>query len=197
MIETVNATPVNDQGTGITATPSPTLPGVSQTTSSPSTTGTVPGKVVTDSPLVRTQSDSSSALPSGSAFSRNSSYSTSVTQSLSGTTVGSAVNTKSVLPSPTTNDDTPAQSSQESTYNSLVNFYFLILAGFIGFAILGWWYWRRRRRGKTTRDQRRGLDALRRDLELGRLRRGFLGVMGRGENTAHGSVIEELPTFVL
>ena len=69
--------------------------------------------------------------------------------------------------------------------------------------MLGWWIWRRRRKGKTTRDQRRGLEALRRDLELGRLRRGFLGVV-RGGNTPNpnmadgtpGTPVEELPAYV-
>jgi uncharacterized iron-regulated membrane protein len=182
----------------VVASPSPTLTSVSSTntasisassqSSSASTTTTVPGTVVTDSPLVRTRSVSSdSALSSGS---RNQSASIgSATQSIS-TTVSSTIETKTLLPSPTSNDnDGPATTQQEQTYNSLVNFYFLILAGAIAFAILGFWYWRRRRRGKTTRDQRRGLEALRRDLELGRLRRGILGV-GRRGNTGG----EELPT---
>jgi len=63
--------------------------------------------------------------------------------------------------------------------------------------VLGWWLWRRRRKGKTTRDQRRGLEALRRDLELGRLRRGFRGVVGRANthSATNVSVNEELPAY--
>lgn len=183
----------------IAVSPSPTLTSVSSTvaplsasetqSSLSSTTSTIPGTVVTDSPLVRTKSLSSqSALPS-SLTNQSASLGTP-TESIS-TTVSSAVETRTILPSPTTNaDDAPSTSSQEKTYNSLVNFYFLILAGAIAFAILGWWLWRRRRKGKTTRDQRRGLEALRRDLELGRLRRGILGVVGRGNTSG-----EELPTY--
>jgi hypothetical protein len=78
-----------------------------------------------------------------------------------------------------------------------VNFYFLILAAAIGFAVLGWWLWRRRRKGKTTRDQRRGLEALRRDLELGRLRRGFRGVVGRGNTHSATNLSEELPAYAI
>ena len=60
--------------------------------------------------------------------------------------------------------------------------------------MLGWYLWRRRRKGKTTRDQRRGLEALRRDLELGRLRRGILGVVGRGGSN-NSPTNEELPAY--
>lgn len=45
------------------------------------------------------------------------------------------------------------------------------------------------------RDRRRGLEALRRDLELGRLRRGFLGVVGRGGSNQSQNSAEELPAY--
>jgi hypothetical protein len=206
----VQAIPVDGVETSVTASPSPTLSGVSRTSSASSTqsdydstTTAVPGTVVTDSPLVRTRSDSDSSASqstvSGGSFSGNQSFTASVTESIT-TTVPSTTNTQTILPSPTTDNDGDNDGStpQESTYNSLVNFYFLILAGVIGFAVLGWWIWRRRRRGKTNRDQRRGLEALRQDLELGRLRRGFLGVVGRGgNNTATPTTppSEELPAY--
>jgi hypothetical protein len=203
----VHAVPVDGAGTAV-ASPSPTVTGVSETSSSSSsilqnsstTTGTVPGTVVTDSPLVRTRSDSlvsESASTSGGSLLRNQSSTASATGAAS-MTGSSTAQSQTILPSPTTNDnDSPSSTPQVNTYNSLVNFYFLILAGFIGFAVLGWYIWRRRRRGKTTRDQRRGLEALRRDIELGRLRRGFLGVVGRGGNNTQPPATEELPAYVI
>jgi|SRR5277367_2881315 len=191
----------------ITPSPSPTVTEVTSTTHSPSTTSSsatsqtttsVPGQVVTDSPLVKTTSLSAeSALPSNnSSIFNNQSSIASATDSFP-TTTTSASNSPSIFQSPTTNDDGPSNAPQESTYNSLVNFYFLILAAAIAFAVLGWWLWRRRRKGKTIREQRRGLEALRRDLELGTLRRGFLGVVGRGggNNPPNGSPAEDLPAY--
>lgn len=201
-LQAVYAVPVAQAADGttsstvVTAIPSPTVTLATSTSasstssgSSSSTTTTADiGTVVTDSPLVRTKSLSSqSALPSGS---RNQSALSGTATDSSSTSASTSIETKTLLPSPTSNDDGPSTTQQEQTYNSLLNFYFLILAGAFAFAILGWWYWRRRRKGKTSRDQRRGLEALRRDLELGRLRRGFLGVVGRGGSPSS----EELPT---
>ena len=182
------------------ASPGATLNPVSSTSTTDSTSVTstkptsTPGTVVTDSPLVRTTSiGSESSLHSVSSNSSIRSASGSITAS-------STSKTPAVLPTSTTDDDGDddddgPKSTDEKTYNSLVNFYFLILAGVIGFAVLGWYLWRRRRKGKTSRDQRRGLEALRRDLELGRLRRGFLGVVGRGGNN-NSPTNEELPAYV-
>jgi hypothetical protein len=213
----VRAVPVEGVETSITASPSPTLSGVSRTSSTSSTstqsddsttTTAVPGTVVTDSPLVRTRSNSDSSASqstvSGESLSGNQSFTASVTESITRSTASSTTNSQTILPSPTTDNDgnnngSGSSNPQESTYNSLLNFYFLILAGVIGFAVLGWWIWRRRRRGKTNRDQRRGLEALRQDLELGRLRRGFLGVVGRGGNnttTPTTPPSEELPAYI-
>jgi len=213
----VQAVPVEGVETSITASPSLTLSGVSRTSSTSSTstqsgddsttTTAVPGTVVTDSPLVRTRSNSDSSASqstvSGESLSGNQSFTASVTESITRSTASSTTNSQTILPSPTTDNDgnnngSGSSNPQESTYNSLLNFYFLILAGVIGFAVLGWWMWRRRRRGKTNRDQRRGLEALRQDLELGRLRRGFLGVVGRGGNnttTPTTPPSEELPAY--
>lgn len=184
------------------ASPGPTLNAVSSTTtagsstvSASSTITTTPGTVVTDSPLVKTSSDSSEL--SGTSLSQNFS-SISSAFGLSSTTTNSTAQTSTILPSPSAGDsgDNDNGTPNEQTYNSLLNFYFLILAGFIGFAVLGWYLWRRRRKGKTTRDQRRGLEALRRDLELGRLRRGILGVVGRGGSN-NPPTNEELPPYEL
>lgn len=208
--ETTKAVTTSTQTTPIiTPSPSPTVTGITATThsgsstsssESSSTTTSVPGTVVTDSPLVKTKSSVSaeSALPSNnSSIYSNQSSIASATDS-SSTSVTSALQSPTILQSPTTNDDGPNTTPQESTYNSLVNFYFLILAGAIAFAVLGWWLWRRRRKGKTTREQRRGLEALRRDLELGTFRRGLLGVVGRGggNNPPNTAPAEELPAYL-
>jgi uncharacterized iron-regulated membrane protein len=180
-----------------TATPGPilnptinTVSGSSTSSVKSSTTTSVPGTIVTDSPLVRSKLSSISPF----SLASNASYSGSALSGSFSVMASSTSQSSTILPSPTTNDDNSnnTNGSDENTYNSLVNFYFLILAAFIGFAVLGWWIWRRRRKGKTTRDQRRGLEALRRDLELGRLRRGFLGVVGRGGNNTP-TTNEDLP----
>lgn len=163
------------------------------TPSHSSTTALLSGTVVTDSPLIRTVFSISSA-ESPSASLGQGQFATA--QATSGTATATSSQFASILPSPTTNDENPGTTQQEKTYNSLVNFYFLILAGVIALAVLAWYIWRRRRRGKTTRDRRRGLEALRRDLELGRLRRGILGVVGRGGNSNSTPPNEELPAYV-
>jgi uncharacterized iron-regulated membrane protein len=183
------------------ASQSPTLNNVKSTTTSGSTTvafsssktTSTPGTVVTDSPLVKSKLESSVA-----SLLQNFSSIGSVFGSLNSTASPTAP-IQTILPSPSDgdgsddgDDDGNNTSPDEKTYNSLLNFYFLILAGAIGFAVLGWYLWRRRRKGKTTRDQRRGLEALRRDLELGRLRRGILGVVGRGGSN-NSATNEELP----
>lgn len=182
------------------ASPSPVVNVVSSTRSRSSvsssvrssTTTSIHGTVVTDSPLVR--SKLSSALPLSDSFSRNQSIASGASGSIF-VSASSTIQSPTILPSPTTDDgDGDNNNSAVKTYNSLVNFYFLILAAFIGFAVLGWWIWRRRRKGKTIRDQRRGLEALRRDMELGRLRRGFLGVVGRGGSN-NPTPNEELPEY--
>jgi len=185
----VSATPGVGTASPVTGTPSHS-----------STTALLSGTVVTDSPLIRTVF-SVSAEESPSASLGQSQFATP--QATSGTATASSSQFTSILPSPTTNDEDPGTTQQEKTYNSLVNFYFLILAGVIALAVLAWYIWRRRRRGKTTRDRRRGLEALRRDLELGRLRRGILGVVGRGGNSnstppneESTPANEELPAYV-
>jgi len=161
-----------------------------------STTTTVPGTVVTDSPLVRTNPVSSL----GSIFSLSSNQSSTV-RSASGSAnfpASSSSQSPTIYPSPTSDGDgntSDSDATDSSTLNSLVNLYFLILGGAIAAALVGWWYWRRRRKGKHTRDRRRGLEALRRDLELGRLRRGFLGVVGRGGGGHSQNSSEELPAY--
>ena len=195
--ENPTTTPTTSTSLITAASQSPMLSTVRSTTTSGSTpvaissskTTSTPGTVVTDSPLVKTKPESSVA-----SLLQNFSSIGSVFGSLSATASPTAP-IQTILPSPSVgdgNDDGNNTSSDEKTYNSLLNFYFLILAGGIGFAVLGWYLWRRRRKGKTTRDQRRGLEALRRDLELGRLRRGILGVVGRGGSNNSGTN-EELP----
>jgi hypothetical protein len=163
----------------------------SSTSISSTRTTTIPGTIVTDSPLVRTGSISL-ALSSSHSFVSNFSSIGSTKSSTSSSTTESPT----ILPSPTT-DDGDNNDSSNSPEQTTYDFFFLLLAGAIGFAVLGWWIWRRRRKGKTNRDQRRGLEALRRDLEIGRLRRGFLGVVGRGNNNPPTVPEEELPAYDL
>jgi cytoskeletal protein RodZ len=190
-----------------TPSPSQTVSSVSSTSTSDtstsssisSSTTSIPGTVVTDSPLVRSKSSSSElALPSGgSSASRNASTSIGSATTFISTTASTAGDAKTPVPSPTSNDGTaPETTADEKTYNTLANLYFLLLGAAIALAVLAWYLWRRRRKGKTTRDQRRGLEALRRDLELGRLRRGLRGVVGRGGgNTNHSPSADELPAY--
>ena len=156
-----------------------------------STTTTVPGTVVTDSPLVRTTSVSSLE----SIFSLSSNQSSTVHSAVGSANFPASSTSQSptIYPSPTSDGDDNV--SDSSTLNSLVYLYFLILGGAVAAALVGWWYWRRRRKGKHTRDRRRGLEALRRDLELGRLRRGFLGVVGRSGTGHSQNSSEELPAY--
>jgi cobalamin biosynthesis Mg chelatase CobN len=188
------------QTTTASPSPSPTVTGATITTGSgsssqtSSTTSASHGTVVTDSPLVRT-SPSNSDL--SSSILRNHSSITTLsalpsTYQLNYTNSTTTSSGPPVIQSPTSdNGNGPTQ----GTENSLVYFYFLILAAAIALAVLAWYLWRRRRKGKTTRDRRRALEALRQDLELGRLRRGFLGVVGRGGGSGTASN-EELPAYV-
>jgi len=161
-----------------------------------SQTTTVPGTVVTDSPLVRTKPVSS--LESNFSLSSIQSLSALSAIASANLSVSSTSRSPTIYPSaPSDGNDNGSDSdaTDGSTLNSLLNLYFLILGGAIAAALAGWWYWRRRRKGKNTRDQRRGLEALRRDLELGRLRRGFLGVVGRGGSGHSLNSSEELPAY--
>src|SRR6266496_3460301 len=124
------------------ASPGPTLNTVTSTTTSDSSSGvassskttSTPGTVVTDSPLVKTKPVSSES--SIATLSQNLSSIGSASGLLS--TTASTTQTPTILPSPSDGGDDgygSRGSPDEKTYNSLVNFYFLILAGVIGFAV--------------------------------------------------------------
>src|SRR5262245_37012164 len=130
----VHAVPVaqgdGPAGATVAASPGATLSSaISVATESPigsssslplsTTTTSIPGTVVTDSPLVRTHvSDQglSSSL-------RNQSALTGTATAVQSTSAHSAVETQTLPPSPTTSDssDGPGSTQQEQTYNSLVN----------------------------------------------------------------------------
>ena len=184
------ASPSNSVNVATSTTASSSMTSSSKTSSH---TTSIPGTVVTDSPLVKTSFIQSSLSASYLVSSINGSHSSISTSTVSGNASLTSF-APTIIQPPTMNDNNGT--GQDNTYNSLVNFYFLILAGLIALAVLAWYLWRRRRKGKNKRDQRRGLEALRQDLELGRIRRGLLGVVGKGNNSP-SAANEELPAYVL
>jgi hypothetical protein len=191
---TTTSTPTASPGATKSDTLVPTASSSHSSASSSSSTTQVPGTVVTDSPLVRTSL--SHSLASISSFSSNQSYYGSSGLASDVHVPSSTSTSPTIYPSPPSDgdDDDSDDAPTNSTYNSLLNFYFLILGAAIAAALVGWWCWRRRRKGKNSRERHRGIEALRRDLELGRLRRGFLGVVGRSGNSNPNSS-EELPAY--